>query len=87
MYLHVPNSKLTDIETRYQQSEGLNRCKKEVLHAWLQNTPGASWKELLDALRQINEKALATILEDKYCQLSSPQNGNQLNNKNYGHYS
>ena len=79
MYLRVPKSKLTDIEKRYQQSEGLDRCKEEVLYAWLQRTPGASWKELINAIRQIDEEVLATRLEDKYCQPSSTHNGNQLN--------
>ena len=75
MYLRVPQRTLTDIETRYLQAHGLNRCKEEVLRAWLQRTPEASWKELVDALRQIDEIALASRLEYKYCQLSSFQSG------------
>ena len=72
VYLCVPMSTLTDIESQYQ---GLERCKAEVLHAWLKRTPGASWKGLIDALRQIDEEVLATRLEDKYCQPTSSQNG------------
>ena len=78
VYLRVPQSILTDIETFYQQSEGPDRCKVETLRVWLQRNPDASWKELVDALRQIDEKALATRLENKYCQPSSTQNGNQI---------
>ena len=75
MYLRVSKSKLTDIETRYQQSQGLERCKEELLGAWFERTPGASWKELINALRLMDRIALATELEAKYCQLSSSQNG------------
>ena len=80
VYLQVPESRLTDIETRYLHSQGLDRCKKEVLSAWLQIIPGANWKELTDALREIDETALAAKLEDKYCQPSSTQKGNQFIN-------
>ena len=75
VYLRVRESKLEDIETRYQQSQGLDRCKKEVLCAWLQTNPDASWKEFVDALKQIDEEVLASNLEKKYCQASSSQNG------------
>ena len=68
-----------NIETQYLQSQGPTRCKEEVLCAWLRTTPDASWKELVDGLRQIDEQALASRLEDKYCQPSSTQNGDQLN--------
>ena len=78
VYLRVPESRLTDIETRYQHSQGLDRCKKEVLSAWLQISPGGSLKELIDALRKIDEIALAATLEDKYCHRSPTQNGNQF---------
>lgn len=78
LYLRVPNSKLDEIETRFLQSQGFDRCKEAVVGAWLQETPSevpsASWKELADVLRQIGEEKLATQLEEKYCQLSS-QNG------------
>ena len=74
----VPKRTLTDIESQYQ---GLERRKEEVLHAWLKGTPGASWKELVNALRQIDEKALAARLEDKYCQPPFTQNGNYNYNK------
>ena len=78
VYLRVPKRRLVEIETRYQHSQGLERCKEEVLRAWLHITVGANWKELIDALREIDEVTLAAKLEDKYCQPSSTQNGNQL---------
>ena len=65
VHLRVPESRLTEIETRYYQSQGLDRCKKEVLGAWLKTTPGASWKELVGALRQMDEEVLATRLENE----------------------
>ena len=79
VYLRVPRYILMDIETQYLQSQGSTRCKEEVLHAWLRATPDASWKEVADCLRQIDEQALASRIEDKYCQPSSSQNGDQLN--------
>ena len=80
VYLRVPRKRLVEIERQFQMSQGLDRCKEEVLSAWLQITPGASLKELIDALREINEIALASTLEDKYYQQSSTHNGNQFKN-------
>ena len=53
------------IQIQYERSEGPCRCKEEVLGAWLKTTPGASWKELVGALRQMDEEVLATRLENE----------------------
>ena len=75
VYLRVPRKRLVEIRTQFQHSQGLDQCKEEVLSAWLQITPSACLKELIDALKEIDEIALAATLEDRYCQQSSTYNG------------
>ena len=85
VHLRVPQGKLKEIEARYQFQGGFDRCKAEVLCAWLQMNPSACWKELVAALSMMEEKTLATILETKYCPPCSTQNGDyQCGGRNSG---
>ena len=68
MNLGVRKSKLDAIQAQHLLSHGLDRCKGEALSVWLRGNAKASWKELVDALRQMDEQALATTLEAKYPQ-------------------
>ena len=41
---------LNTIEAQYQTD--LNRCCTKMFHLWLNKQPNASWKQLIEALRQ-----------------------------------
>ena len=70
VYLRVPSSKLDAIEAQHRS---IDCCKKELFHAWLQINPGASWKDLVDALTLMEENTLATKLKSKYLVIHGEQ--------------
>ena len=38
-----------------------------MLDQWLRSTPKAAWKDVVSALRNINENRVAKDIEEKYC--------------------
>ena len=44
----------------------IERRKVEVVDLWLQSTPGASWRHIVTALREMGEMTTAERIELKY---------------------
>jgi len=44
----------------------IERRKVEVFHLWLQGKPGASWRDIITALREMGDNATAERIELKY---------------------
>ena len=44
----------------------VDRRKVEVVDLWLQSTPGASWRHIVTALREIGSLFVADMIEQKY---------------------
>ena len=58
-YLNVPVYELKKINAQ----DGVERCKLEVLHYWLNTTTTASWKDIARALEQLDMLKLAARLK------------------------
>ena len=56
-------SRLKDIEQTTGDSQ---RHRLEMVELWLQSTPGASWEDLVEALRGIDELVQAERINSKY---------------------
>ena len=63
--LGVPYRLLKEIRSNYSV-EGCGACRRETLVLWLQRTPNASWRNVVGALRQMGENAMAERIEQKY---------------------
>ena len=61
--LGIPTSELRKIEEDYPKS---NRRMSETLDAWLQQTPRASWSDVVSALQQMGENTVAESVCQKY---------------------
>jgi len=44
----------------------IDRRKIEVVDLWLQSTPGASWRHIVTALRELGDMTIAERIESKY---------------------
>ena len=65
-------SQLRMIESTHR-IDGVDRMKAEMLHMWQKCYPAASWKELIIALRHMNENSVANQIEEKYCPVTGDQ--------------
>ena len=63
--LGVPYCLLKEIRSNYS-TEGCGACRRETLVLWLKHTPNASWRDVVQALRQMGENAVAERIEQKY---------------------
>ena len=61
--LGIPPHKLSKIEEDYQHND---RRKTETLDTWLHQTPSASWSDVVRALQQMGENAVAESVRQKY---------------------
>ena len=75
VYLRIPKNKLDVIKAQHQ-SQGIDKCKLEVLEAWLRENPDASWKQLIDVLTLMDKNTLAALLEERYLQSIPMETGN-----------
>ena len=62
---------LTDNREKMNIIEANNRnnaegALKATFNSWLQKSETASWKEVIHALRNVQENSLASIIEQKY---------------------
>ena len=71
--LGVIVSELRKIESAYKGS--IERCKVETIQYWLDNNADASWKEVAQALEQIDQLALAAKVKKKYLWTTCEQEG------------
>ena len=62
--LGLPPAQLCQIEREYPG--GIERRKVEVVDLWLQSTPGASWRHIITALREMGDVTTAERMELKY---------------------
>ena len=63
--LGVPVPQLKMIETSYSQRE-LERCKIDMLQYWLDNNVLPLWNEIVQALEQTDQLALAAQVKHDY---------------------
>jgi len=63
--LGVPDYKLDEIQMSYP-TEGCSRWKVKALSLWLRCTPNSSWRNVVRALQQMGENALAERMQQKY---------------------
>ena len=63
--LGVPYRLLKEVRSNYSV-EGLGACRRETLVLWLQRTPNASWRDVVGALRQMEEDSVAGKIEQKH---------------------
>ena len=61
--LGLQKHELTKIERDYQ---GNDRRRVEMLYLWLQRTPNATWEDVVRALQQMGENAVAENIREKY---------------------
>ena len=62
--LNVPRSTLRTIEQNYPRDS--ERCKSEMVDAWLQHDSDASWGKLADALSTLGYRVLSKQLSQVY---------------------
>ena len=63
--LGVRDYELDQIQ-RSHPTEGCSRWRQETFSLWLQQTPRASWENVVKALRQMGENKVAAKIEQKY---------------------
>jgi len=61
--LGILPAKLRKIEENYPKSD---RRKTETLDTWLQQTPNASWSDVVSALQQMGENTVAESVQQQY---------------------
>jgi len=61
--LGILPAKLRKIEENYR---GNDRRKTETLDTWLQQTPNASWSNVVSALQQMGENTVAESVQQQY---------------------
>ena len=65
--LGLQPSQLRQIEQEVPTDiESIDRRRIEVVDLWLQSTPGASWRHIVAALREMGELTTAERIEWKY---------------------
>ena len=62
--LGVEDHELTTIEKNFRGDN--ERCKHEMLSRWLRNAKQCTWKAVADALRRIEERAVASEIRKKH---------------------
>ena len=62
--LGLQPSLLRQIEEKHPVN--IERRRVEVLDAWLQKTPGASWRKIVAVLREMGDQTTAEKIEMKY---------------------
>ena len=50
-----------------QEKNAIELRKRDVLKRWLNSKPEADWKDVVSALRNMNENRVAKDIEEKYC--------------------
>ena len=65
VYLDVPVDQLKKIESSYHQRD-LERCKIDMLQYWLDNDVNVSWKNVAQALEEIDHHVLAETVKQQY---------------------
>lgn len=68
VYLKLPKYELDKIQRQYFQTEGIERCKTEVLHLWLEGREKEDgvWEEVIEVLEKMKEEDLVRELRTKY---------------------
>ena len=61
--LGILPARLRKIEENYR---GNDRRKTETLDTWLQQTPNASWSDVVSALHQMGENTVAESVQQQY---------------------
>ena len=81
-HLNVPHEVLSRIDKDFTDS---SRKLSEMLHYWLSNEVGPSWKKIIDALERMKDhRNLCLRLKDKYnCGEAAAALPSQLNSGNY----
>ena len=72
--LGVPFSQLKKIESSYSQRE-LERCKLDMLQYWLDNKLVPKWNEVILALEQTDQLALAAEIKHDYLWSTAEEEG------------
>ena len=63
IHMGVENHQMKKIKNDYAK---IDDQKAEAFTFWLNNTPDARWKHIIEALRKINERTLASRLDKDY---------------------
>ena len=68
IYLKLPKYELDKIQRQYFQTDGIERCKTEVLHLWLEGREKEDgvWEEVIEVLEKMKEEDLVRELRTKY---------------------
>ena len=64
LQLSLQQSTLDEIELN---NHDVANMKSSMLDQWLRKTPIAAWKNVVSALRNIDEERVAKDIEEKYC--------------------
>ena len=61
---------MAELENIYQtyHTQGIDILKSHMFDVWLKNSPGASWTELVKALRALGDNRVASDIERVYVQ-------------------
>ena len=68
--LGLPKHELSKIQQSYA-SQGIDQQRLEMLYLWLQRTPNATWEDVVRALQQMGENAMAENIREKYIRRTS----------------
>ena len=71
--LNLTKSKLDGINITYHV-HGVERLKTEMFDAWLKSSPNASWRDLISALKSMNEHRVASDIAARYSAGLTPGN-------------
>ena len=64
MYLSLPRKTLDIVE---RDNPDVGSRMAGMLSHWLKKTPNASWQDVVEALRKMDENRMALGIEKKYC--------------------
>ena len=73
--LGVQHYELDQIETSHPTG-GCGRWKQETFSLWLRRTPRASWRDVIRALRRMEENTVAETIEQKHS--GGPEHASKL---------
>ena len=62
--LNITMQKLQEIKLQYNGD--LDMCKNKLYDTWLRQNSNPSWREIVEALEQIEENNLARKIRNKY---------------------
>lgn len=70
--LKIPRRQLNIIQNQHRNA--LDKCLAILCKEWMNSSSDASWGVVVNALRSelVNEKELASTLEQHYCWIESP---------------